>query len=66
MKMFKMLLVALMLCASAVVSGQVVKGKELKDTVIKSVTCKMYVGSRGGRYVLKTSKSGNVYKLYFK
>lgn len=40
--------------------------KVLKDTVIKAVSYKLYVGSRGGRYVLRTSKSGNVYKQYIK
>jgi len=41
-----------------------VKDKELKDTVIKTVKYKMYIGSRGGRYVLKTSKNGVIYKMY--
>ena len=40
--------------------------KVLKDTVIKAVSYKLYVGSKGGRYFLKTSKSGKVYKSYIK
>lgn len=38
--------------------------KVLKDTVIKSTSYKMYVGSKGGRYIFKTSKNGKVYKMY--
>jgi len=41
-----------------------VKDRVLKDTVIKTITYKMYIGSRGGRYVLKTSKNGVIYKMY--
>lgn len=40
--------------------------KVLKDTLIKSVSYKLYLGSRGGRYVIRTSASGNVYKQYIK
>lgn len=40
--------------------------KVLKDTVIKTVTYKLYVGAKGGRYVIRTSASGNVYKQYIK
>ena len=40
--------------------------KVLKDTVIRSVSYKLYVGSKGGRYVVRTSKNGLVYKVYYK
>lgn len=38
--------------------------KVLKDTVIKANSYKLYIGSKGGKYVLKTSKNGKVYKSY--
>lgn len=38
----------------------------VKDTVIKGVTHKLYIGSRGGRYILVPSKTtGKEYKKYF-
>lgn len=40
--------------------------KVLKDTVIKSMTYKLYAGSRGGKYIMVTSKTGKLYKRYFK
>lgn len=41
--------------------------KAIKDTVIRSVSYKLYIGSRGGKYILMTSKkTGKVYKRYFK
>lgn len=40
--------------------------KVLKDTLIRSVNYKLYVGLRGGKYVLRTSKTGKVYKQYIK
>ncbi len=40
--------------------------KVLKDTTIKNVKYKLYVGSRGGKYVVRTSKTGNTYKQYIK
>jgi hypothetical protein len=43
-----------------------VSDKVLKDTTINGKVFKLYVGSRGGKYTLVTSKSGNVYKKYFK
>lgn len=59
---------ALVLC-SFVVSAQTVKpstDKVLKDTTINKVDYKLYEGTRGGKYVLRTAKSGNVYKQYIK
>lgn len=43
-----------------------VSDKVLKDTTINGKVFKLYVGARGGKYTLVTSKSGNVYKKYFK
>lgn len=40
--------------------------KVLKDTVIKTVTYKLYQGSRGGKYIIRTSKTGTSYKQYIK
>lgn len=40
--------------------------KVLKDTLIKSVSYKVYQGARGGRYIVRTSAKGNVYKQYIK
>lgn len=41
--------------------------KVLKDTVIKDVSYKLYVGKKGGRYIIRTAKvSGKTYKQYFK
>lgn len=37
----------------------------VKDTTIKGVKYQLYVGARGGRYILVTSKAGNQYKKYF-
>lgn len=39
----------------------------LKDTTIKSVKYPLYVGSRGGKYILRVSKvTGKQYKQYIK
>lgn len=38
----------------------------LKDTTIKNAVYKLYIGPKGGKYILRTSKSGNVYKQYIK
>ena len=42
--------------------------KVLKDTVIKGTTYKMYVGSRGGKYINMPTKADlkKSYKRYFK
>lgn len=59
-------LLTLILLSTALTVSAKDKPKELKDTVIKSVTYKLYEGSRGGKYYLKTSKTNNVYKVYIK
>jgi len=40
--------------------------KVLKDTVIANKSYKLYLGSRGGKYVIRVSKTGKEYKQYFK
>lgn len=37
-----------------------------KDTVINKVAHKLYIGARGGKYIIVTSKTGTTYKRYFK
>lgn len=62
-------LFALLLGGVVATKAQVVpkvSDKVLKDTTINGKVFKLYVGSRGGKYTLVTSKSGNVYKKYFK
>jgi len=41
-------------------------GKVLKDTVIKEVKYVLYVGAKGGKYIVRTSAKGNIYKMYIK
>lgn len=59
-----------MLLLGVVVSSKAQSVKEvdkvLKDTVIASKSYKLYLGSRGGKYVIRVSKSGKEYKQYFK
>lgn len=65
----KRLLVCLVLCLCTIgVFGQEVPdtNKVLKDTTIKSVTYKLYQGSRGGKYVWRKSATGKFYKQYIK
>jgi hypothetical protein len=42
--------------------------KSVKDTTIKGVTYKLYVGAKGGRYINVTSKKDttHTYRRYFK
>lgn len=43
------------------------KPTAVKDTVVNSVTYKLYKGSKGGKYIIRTSKvTGKEYKQYFK
>lgn len=65
--LFPIILLALLaICTPAHSQDVKPADKVLKDTVIASKTYKLYVGSRGGRYVVRTAKSGKVYKQYFK
>lgn len=44
-----------------------IKDKAVKDTTVSGNTYKLYVGSRGGRYIIMKSKTtGKEYKRYFK
>lgn len=43
-----------------------VSDKVLKDTTISNKSYKLYLGSRGGKYVVRVSKLGREYKQYFK
>lgn len=40
--------------------------KVVKDTTINKTVYHLYEGSKGGRYIIVTSKKGNQYKKYFK
>lgn len=59
--------IAMMLMTLAI-NAQEIKptDKVLKDTTINKVDYKLYVGSRGGKYVVRTAKSGKIYKQYIK
>lgn len=59
----KKLLFVLLIFISSIGYSQT-KGIYIKDTVIKSVTHKLYMGSRGGRYIVVTSKTGTTYNRY--
>jgi len=45
---------------------QTVEKRPIKDTIIKGATYPLYVGAKGGRYIIITSKTGVVYRKYFK
>jgi len=42
------------------------KDRVLKDTVIKDIKYPMYVGGKGGKYIIRMSKTGSMYKQYIK
>lgn len=48
------------------ISQEKPKDKVLRDTTINNTQQKIYQGSRGGKYYLKTSKAGTIYKAYLK
>lgn len=52
--------------AKAQTTPKPAKETVIKDTVINSVSYKLYRGSRGGKFIYVTSKTGNIYKKYFK
>lgn len=62
--LFAMLLLGVVVSSKAQTTK--VTDKVLKDTVIASKPYKLYLGSRGGKYVIRVSKTGNTYKQYFK
>ena len=75
---FFLIIMAIMLfilCVSPAFSQSVPKGKAntdsvfirtkfVKDTVIRGTTYQIYQGARGGKFILRTSAKGNVYKQY--
>ena len=65
MKKILFIIIILFISLTAI-SQEKPKDKVLRDTTIKNVTYKIYEGSRGGKYYLKTSKSGAIYKVYLK
>lgn len=40
--------------------------KVIKDTTINKTVYKLYEGSKGGKFIIVTSRNGNQYKKYFK
>lgn len=65
--MKKILFIVIILFISlTAISQEKPKDKVLRDTTIKNVIYKIYQGSKGGKYYLKTSKSGTIYKVYLK
>lgn len=67
--MIKAIVIRLMILAATIficcqVNSQ--GGTIKQDTTIKGKVETLYIGSKGGKYILVTSKSGNVYKKYFK
>jgi hypothetical protein len=64
--MKKALFIVIILFSLTAISQEKPKDKVLRDTTIKNVTYRIYEGSRGGKYYLKTSKSGTIYKVYLK
>lgn len=63
MKSIIIFIFAALLCLGAIASPD----KVIKDTTIKGTTYHLYMGSKGGRYIVMTSKTtGKEYKRYFK
>lgn len=65
------LFTAIMIIASLfIVLTSFATDKPVKDTTVKingvSQSYKMYVGIKGGKYIIVTSKTGSTYKKYFK
>lgn len=61
-----LLSIALLFCSYSSNAGQLNNDKPVKDTVINKVTYKLYIGAKGGKYIIVTSKTGTQYKKYFK
>jgi len=68
--MKKLILSIALILTVAFTNAQTVAPKQadkvLRDTLVKGVKTQIFVGSRGGKYILVTSKAGNVYKKYLK
>ena len=65
MKKILFIIIILFISLTAI-SQEKPKDKVLRDTTIKNVMYKIYQGNRGGKYYLKTSKYGTIYKVYLK
>lgn len=69
---FAFAIVAIALMAQLFMAGRAVAQTSpasqtyLKDTTISKAVYKMYVGPKGGKYVIRISKAGKEYKVYFK
>ena len=64
-----LLLFTLIYAASYAQNGKkiVTNTAPVKDTVIANTKYPIYVGAKGGRYIIRTSKvTGNEYKQYLK
>ena len=66
-------LVIALLVLAAMANAQQLPGKSaakivsVKDTVYQGVKFPLYIGSKGGKYIIVTSKTtGKEYKRYFK
>ena len=62
----QILLIIILFISLTAISQEKPKDKVLKDTTINNTQHKIYQGSRGGKYYLKTSKAGTIYKAYLK
>jgi hypothetical protein len=65
MKKILFIIIILFISLTAI-SQEKPKDKVLRDTTIKNVIYKIYQGNRGGKYYLKPSKTGTIYKVYLK
>lgn len=63
--MKKLILTLLVACFLAL-STTAQTPASIKDTVINKVSHKLYIGAKGGKYIIVTSKAGKTYKRYFK
>lgn len=61
-----LIIILLLLISLTAISQEKPKDKVLRDTTINNTQHKIYQGSRGGKYYLKTSKAGTIYKAYLK
>ena len=62
----QILLIIILFFSLTAISQEKPKDKVLRDTTINNTQHKIYQGSRGGKYYFKTSKTGNIYKVYLK
>lgn len=62
----QILIIIILFFSLTAISQEKPKDKVLRDTTINNTQQKIYQGSRGGKYYLKTSKAGTIYKVYLK